>query len=333
MAESQPTTTSNQGNSPRDNRDDNDDDDDEDFAGLFVNEDYRETIVNVPGHAPLRVLSSHAASTDFDLTGQIVWPCGEALCHFMAHHSELLQSDHQGVRVVELGAGCGLSGLFVARQCPANSLVVLTDGIDLVCRLLEDNVLRSNECDERQAGVRVVAHKLDWGSLEDTTRVLRELDHNGPLQQHHKRHYDLVIAADVVQWPEYLPGLLQTARRLLKPLEDDAERAKIEAVAAAATPAFKVGTSTVIEHMLEPRYHTSNTASELLRRPQVPKFLVCYMARCQLVERWFLHFAAVYGFTMGFVDMQPLLPLDRPIFASLQTPDAPKIKLAVLTLD
>ena len=86
--------------------DDDDDDDDVIFeAGLFLNEDYDEVAFEVGG-VTQRVLCLQSASTDHDLTGQVVWPVSVLLAWFVASRRDRLR----GARVLEVGAGCGLPG-------------------------------------------------------------------------------------------------------------------------------------------------------------------------------------------------------------------------------
>lgn len=63
------------------------------------------------GAAKQKLRSSRAASTDHDLTGQVVWPVSAFLAWYLVARRE----DIAGKTVVELGAGAGLSGL-VASQ-------------------------------------------------------------------------------------------------------------------------------------------------------------------------------------------------------------------------
>ena len=58
----------------------NDHDEVVDISDLFTNKDYSTTDVSIPCYGEDRILnisiaSSIAASTDHDLTGQIIWPC------------------------------------------------------------------------------------------------------------------------------------------------------------------------------------------------------------------------------------------------------------------
>ncbi|CAM9125419.1 unnamed protein product [Phaeothamnion confervicola] len=74
----------------------------------------------------------HCRQTDFDLTGQVIWPISVYMGWFVARNRSLFA----GKRVVELGAGCGLSGLVASQFAAATAL---TDGNDVVLRLLERN--------------------------------------------------------------------------------------------------------------------------------------------------------------------------------------------------
>ncbi len=62
-----------------------------------------------------------AASTDYDLTGQIIWRAAEQLAEFIIDHKE----EFKDKTVIELGAGAGLTGL-VCAQYAKN--VYITDG-------------------------------------------------------------------------------------------------------------------------------------------------------------------------------------------------------------
>eukprot|EP00850_Spirogloea_muscicola_P013517 SM000092S24485 [mRNA] locus=s92:230783:232892:+ [translate_table: standard] len=104
---------------------------------MFVCESYalREFAFG-PERVVLRTLL--AASTDYDLTGQIVWPGAELLAtHLAASPGELA-----GAAVLELGAGVGLVGLLCARWC---SKVVMTDHNDVVLKVLQSNIDLHNE--------------------------------------------------------------------------------------------------------------------------------------------------------------------------------------------
>ncbi|KAH7463765.1 hypothetical protein PRIC1_006533 [Phytophthora ramorum] len=173
----------------------------EDFfsTDLFVNRDYATQEFDF-GVVKQQLLSSHAASTDHDLTGQVVWPVSAFLAWYLVAHRE----DIAGKNVVELGAGAGLSGL-VASQFAAHT--ALTDGNDIVLELLEENAEKSADPS------KVQALPLLWGDRGSVEAFERAFPH--PV--------DMLIGADVVCWPILVKPILQTIKYLLlrsrKPLE------------------------------------------------------------------------------------------------------------------
>ena len=123
--------------------------------GLFLNEDYAEHAYELGDGAQQTCLCLEGASTDHDLTGQVVWPVSVALARFVAARLDSLK----GRRVVEVGAGTALAGLAAARAACAS--VVLTDGSDVIMRLLERALASSNVTATLKAPIS--ARKLLWG--------------------------------------------------------------------------------------------------------------------------------------------------------------------------
>jgi hypothetical protein len=183
-----------------------------DLDQLFTNTDYKSTSITIPCFSEasseasppdnaltLAVFSSPTACTDFDLTGQILWPVSNLLAHFLA--SKIGQARIRHRRIVELGAGCGLPGL-VAASLQADH-VILTDGNEVVMDLLQKNI---DSCLQQREEItcQVSAKQLTWG---DRDRCKKVLDSIG--------HVDHIVAADVVQWPAVLEPLLLTTKALL----------------------------------------------------------------------------------------------------------------------
>ena len=79
--------------------------------GLFLNENYVEHSYEIGDNQHQTCLCLEGASTDHDLTGQVVWPVSVALARFVAARLDSLK----GRRVVEVGAGTALAGLAAAR--------------------------------------------------------------------------------------------------------------------------------------------------------------------------------------------------------------------------
>ncbi|OQR82217.1 hypothetical protein THRCLA_11043 [Thraustotheca clavata] len=161
---------------------------------LFLNENYTSTEY-VFGSIHQKLLSSKAASTDHDLTGQVVWPVSILLSWFVATNAKIFQ----GKNVLEVGAGAGLAG-FVAAQFAAHTAI--TDGNDVVLRLLKRNVEHTNaNCD---------VLKLLWGEEDSVIEFVKEFPHD----------IDIILGADVVCWPNLVLPLLRTIKYLMHKTKD-----------------------------------------------------------------------------------------------------------------
>lgn len=69
---------------------------------FFINDDYQLTTFTF-GSQVLQILCLQSASTDFDLTGQLVWPGAMLLNNYLSENPEMLR----GRSVIELGSGVG----------------------------------------------------------------------------------------------------------------------------------------------------------------------------------------------------------------------------------
>jgi hypothetical protein len=175
---------------------------------LFTNIEYKTTTVTIPCHnasddsdssdhvLSIDIASSPSASTDYDLTGQILWPVSNLLGHYLA--SQVGQEQLQNRRVVELGAGCGLPGLVAAQYAEK---VVLTDGNEIVLDLLQQNV---ELCLANNKSCPISPSLFKWGDRKQCHELLQSMG-----------HVDVVVAADVVQWPAVVEPLLHTIKALL----------------------------------------------------------------------------------------------------------------------
>jgi len=173
-------------------------DDPEDFFSpeLFLNESYVHASFSF-GDVQLKVKLSNAASTDFDLTGQVVWPAAEVLCKYVQHIACTgIEGDFQNKISLELGAGVGLCGLLLSNYCKHT---VLTDHSEVVMNILQDNISLNVSALEN----RVSSLQLTWG--ENLDRVLTQFPNK----------FDIILGSDVVFWKESIPALLRTAKELL----------------------------------------------------------------------------------------------------------------------
>lgn len=160
---------------------------------LFLNESY--TLRDFTfGDVNLQINCSPSASTDYDLTGQVLWPGASVLSSYLASNTPMLL---QHICACELGAGLGLVGLLCGQYCHT----VLTDHNEVVLRVLEQNAKLNKRGPELRCAV------LEWKSDTDISSVLA-LSPEG-------KGYDLLLGADVCYDANAVPALLAAASRLL----------------------------------------------------------------------------------------------------------------------
>jgi len=167
---------------------------------FFINRDYVTSNFSF-GFLNVELDCLQSASTDFDLTGQVIWPASRLLSHFIAAPNGGLRSravEVQGADVLELGSGCGLAGL-VASFCGIKS-ITLTDNEPEVLDILKLNLRHA--C----PGVAARVCDLDWGSEVAHKRL--EVDSG-------VEKWKLILAADVVFWQEAIKPLSKTISDLL----------------------------------------------------------------------------------------------------------------------
>lgn len=166
-------------------------DDDEIPSNFFLSEEYVLTSEKIHSFTQDFFILP-AASTDYDLTGQVLWPGAKHLAEYLLVSKPTLIQDQQ---ILELGSGSGLCGLFVS-QLASHS--ILTDGNEIVMRLLEKN---------KPLGKNVDIALVDWASKDLTQDLIRQ---NLPIE------YNLIIGADVVFWSNSIEPLFNTVQILLK---------------------------------------------------------------------------------------------------------------------
>ncbi|GMH13041.1 hypothetical protein Nepgr_014882 [Nepenthes gracilis] len=99
---------------------------------FFINDDYQLTTFTF-GTQVIQLYCLQSASTDFDLTGQLVWPGAMLLNDYLCKNAEMLR----GCSVIELGSGAGVTGILCSRFCQK---VVLTDHNGVVLKILKKNM-------------------------------------------------------------------------------------------------------------------------------------------------------------------------------------------------
>eukprot|EP00743_Colponemidia_sp_Colp-15_P008409 GILK01009136.1.p1 GENE.GILK01009136.1~~GILK01009136.1.p1 ORF type:complete len:246 (-),score=33.71 GILK01009136.1:187-888(-) len=163
-------------------------------SNLFLNEDYTLQSFDFKD-VTQKVLCLKSACTDFDLTGQVVWPAAFILSSFIVQHPDIFQSKS----VLEVGAGVGLCGLLASRYALHT---VLTDHNDTVLKVLTRNAQEHTTAPES-----IQCVKLDWGVNIDE------------FKQTCPKPFQVIIGADVVHWPDSVKPLFETVKALMSTAE------------------------------------------------------------------------------------------------------------------
>jgi SAM-dependent methyltransferase len=169
------------------------------LGDFFICRDYVTKVFRV-GHGesateqPLDCLA--AASTDFDLTGQIVWPVARLTSWYIAHVGP---REFPGEAVLELGAGAGILGFLTSKWARESWL---TDNEPEVLDLLRRNLPHAAPgCDTR-------IFDLSWAKDEDHAKLAEASG---------RKRWRKLTGADIVYWSHAIPLLADSVARLLAP--------------------------------------------------------------------------------------------------------------------
>lgn len=174
--------------------------DSESLSSLFLNADYTLSTFNISSQS-FSLYSLVSTMTDYDLTGQVVWPSALLLSEYLIENSELLKEK----KVIELGSGAGLSG-YVASFFSKE--VLLTDGNDIVVSLLEKNI-------DFWGKQNIFCRKLAWGT-SPTQDLLEEVKIRHKNEQNEEKEgFNLIIGADIVFWPGAITPLGESLELLM----------------------------------------------------------------------------------------------------------------------
>ncbi|KND02187.1 uncharacterized protein SPPG_02675 [Spizellomyces punctatus DAOM BR117] len=123
-------------------------------------------------------------------TGTHIWDCSPVLAQYLLHARERWIPEGEHVKVLELGAGCGLLGIVSAI---VGGDVVVTDMEDTVQGILRDNVNEAQKLIKSSGkNGRLRALSLEWGILPvDTVTSVLEANPDESSRM-------LVLAADVL---------------------------------------------------------------------------------------------------------------------------------------
>ncbi|XP_058196366.1 uncharacterized protein LOC131312537 isoform X3 [Rhododendron vialii] len=165
---------------------------------FFINDDYQLTTFTF-GSQVLQLLCLQSASTDFDLTGQLVWPGAMLLNNYLSANPELLR----GRSVIELGSGVGITGILSRRFC---NEAVLTDHNEEVLKILRKNIELHSSSENSNGSAGLIAEKLEWGNSDHLNQILES----------HSKGFDLVLGADIYILISSIPLLFDTVQQLLR---------------------------------------------------------------------------------------------------------------------
>ncbi|KAG5015785.1 hypothetical protein JHK82_021466 [Glycine max] len=173
-------------------------------ASFFVDDNYQLTKFTF-GSQDIQLFCLHSASTDFDLTGQLVWPGAMLLNEYLSKNVNLLQ----GCTAIELGSGVGITGILCSRFCHK---VVMTDHNEEVIKILKKNI-ELHSCPENITSIShgLVAEKLEWGNTDQINEIL----------QKHPGGFDFILGADIyILYQSSIPMLFDSVKQLLQARED-----------------------------------------------------------------------------------------------------------------
>lgn len=98
---------------------------------FFLSEDYALFTETIGDHTQ-EFYALPSACTDYDLTGQVIWPGSKILASYLIKNCSIISEK----AVLELGSGPGLTGLICSYF---TKRMILSDGNDVILRLLERN--------------------------------------------------------------------------------------------------------------------------------------------------------------------------------------------------
>lgn len=165
---------------------------------FFTNDNYELSTFTF-GEQVLQLYCLQSASTDFDLTGQLVWPGAILMNDYLSKNSQIIK----GSSVIELGSGVGITGVLCSRFCQN---VVMTDHNDEVLKILKMNIELHASSEESHCCSGLNAEKLEWGSS----------DHISEIMQKYPKGFDLVLGADICFQQASVPLLFNTVKQLLQ---------------------------------------------------------------------------------------------------------------------
>ncbi|KAL5720261.1 hypothetical protein ACHQM5_012940 [Ranunculus cassubicifolius] len=176
--------------------------DDEDeiicLDSFFLNDNYELTTFTFGSHV-VQLLCLQSASTDFDLTGQMIWPGAMLLNNYLSKNTDILQ----GCTVIELGSGVGITGILCSKFCRE---VLLTDHNEEVLKILKKNIDLQTTSESLGNCSLLAAKILEWANE----------DHFNQISEHYSSGFDLILGADICFQQCSIPPLFDTVEKLFR---------------------------------------------------------------------------------------------------------------------
>ncbi|PIA60077.1 hypothetical protein AQUCO_00400749v1 [Aquilegia coerulea] len=165
---------------------------------FFINDNYELTTFTF-GSQVLQLFCLQSASTDFDLTGQLVWPGAIIMNNYLSKNTDMLQ----GCSIIELGSGVGITGILCRRFCRR---ILLTDHNDEVLKILNKNIELHATSESPTTCSGLAAEKLEWGNDDHLSRI----------SEQYSGGFDLVLGADICFQQSSIAPLFDTVEQLLR---------------------------------------------------------------------------------------------------------------------
>ncbi|XP_011620735.1 protein N-lysine methyltransferase METTL21A isoform X1 [Amborella trichopoda] len=164
---------------------------------FFINDNYQLTTFTF-GSEIVELFCLQSASTDYDLTGQLVWPGAHLMNNYLSVNVHALQ----GQSIIELGSGVGVTGMLCGKHCRE---ILLTDHKEEVLKVLKKNI-ELNSPSKTTICADLVAEKLEWGNTDQLSHIL----------ERYPAGFDLILGADICFQQASIPLLFDTVERLLR---------------------------------------------------------------------------------------------------------------------
>jgi hypothetical protein len=147
-----------------------------------------------------------------------LWPAATYLCNYLERQSlgrEGNESKEEHGRILELGAGIGLCGIYAHHLFRARQTIItdLEDAMDIINENIELNR------DQPMISSKIEAQVLNWGDVDHVSFIMDRFadnSHNDTVSSSSDRQAPpLVLIADCVYWENLFDPLVQTIRSLV----------------------------------------------------------------------------------------------------------------------